>query len=646
MKTNSLWPGQDSFFVGCNYWASHAGTAMWSDWRPDVVERDLQLLSEQGLEVLRVFPLWPDFQPIATLYGGHGHEMDIRLGERRLPDDEMGRAGLSQEAMGKFREFADIARRQGLQLIVGLVTGWMSGRLFVPPALQGRNVLTDPQAIQWQVRFVNGFVRATKDHPAIVAWDLGNECNAMGPVRSSSEAFVWTSALSGAIKSADPGRPLISGMHGLSPTGNWRMQDQGELTDILTTHPYPYWTPYADYDPITTIRPQLHATAENLYYGQIGGKPCFAEEIGTMGPMVSGEAEAAAFLRGSMLSLWAHGCHGLLWWCAFDQMQLPHAPYDSNACEGELGLVTEQGRAKPTLREMDRLRRVFAGLPTLPPRRTEAVCIVGSSQEHWPVAFGSFMLAKQAGFDLIYRFEDQPLPDAKLYMLPCVSGTRGIPKLRWLELLERVSGGADLYVSVDDGYLLEFERATGLEVRGRGRRSGETVVTMLAGESECAAGGFPVAEASFKLEVRAVRARVLATEKDGNPVFTVANFGQGRIFFLSVPLELELIRRPEACYRPDAFPYWTVYEAFAERALSERAIRVKHPLVGMTEHDRDRSSRLAVLVNHAESETVLDLRLADAWTFEECLYGEVLPGAVPRCTLAPSDGAVVLLRKR
>ena len=28
------------FFVGCNYWARHAGMYMWSDWNPGVVERE------------------------------------------------------------------------------------------------------------------------------------------------------------------------------------------------------------------------------------------------------------------------------------------------------------------------------------------------------------------------------------------------------------------------------------------------------------------------------------------------------------------------------------------------------------------------------------------------------------------------------
>ncbi|MGE5530803.1 MAG: hypothetical protein ACM3VW_01630, partial [Bacteroidota bacterium] len=49
------------FVVGANYWASQAGTAMWREWRPDVVNDDLRRLSEAGLQMLRVFPLWSDF---------------------------------------------------------------------------------------------------------------------------------------------------------------------------------------------------------------------------------------------------------------------------------------------------------------------------------------------------------------------------------------------------------------------------------------------------------------------------------------------------------------------------------------------------------------------------------------------------------
>ncbi|MBK8881096.1 MAG: hypothetical protein IPN67_01550 [Bacteroidales bacterium] len=63
---------QGHFSVGCNYWASHAGTHMWRDWRPEIIEQDFKLLSENGIRVLRVFPLWPDFQPICQIYSSGG----------------------------------------------------------------------------------------------------------------------------------------------------------------------------------------------------------------------------------------------------------------------------------------------------------------------------------------------------------------------------------------------------------------------------------------------------------------------------------------------------------------------------------------------------------------------------------------------
>jgi hypothetical protein len=38
------------FVVGCNYWASHAGTNTWSNWQPQVIMDDLRQLAE-GQEI-------------------------------------------------------------------------------------------------------------------------------------------------------------------------------------------------------------------------------------------------------------------------------------------------------------------------------------------------------------------------------------------------------------------------------------------------------------------------------------------------------------------------------------------------------------------------------------------------------------------
>ena len=164
-------PGSE-FFVGCNYWASHAGTAMWRDWRPEVVEADFRLLAENGVEVARVFPLWPDFQPIQALTGGGQSFVEMRFGERPLPDTPAGRAGVDEVMVERFRELCRVAEANRIKLIVGLVTGWMSGRMHVPPAFERVNVITDPTAIRWQVRMVRYLVRELRGCPATnaTAW--------------------------------------------------------------------------------------------------------------------------------------------------------------------------------------------------------------------------------------------------------------------------------------------------------------------------------------------------------------------------------------------------------------------------------------------------------------------------------------------
>ena len=86
---------QDKFYVGCNYWASHAGTNMWREWDETIVRKDLSDLYEYGVRVIRVFPLWSDFQPVKMLYGELGKPCEIRMGETALGNDEFGKAGVS-----------------------------------------------------------------------------------------------------------------------------------------------------------------------------------------------------------------------------------------------------------------------------------------------------------------------------------------------------------------------------------------------------------------------------------------------------------------------------------------------------------------------------------------------------------------------
>ncbi|MFA5206984.1 MAG: beta-mannanase, partial [Lentisphaeria bacterium] len=594
-----------------------------------------------GMQVLRVFPLWPDFQPIHALGTPWNPLTEIRHGETPLPDDAWGQAGLSPEMMARFAAFLDLLEKNGLRCVVGLVTGWMSGRLFVPPALLGRNPLTDPVAIQWELRFVREFVRAFRGHPALLAWDLGNECNCMGQA-TREQAYVWTATIAAAIRAGDGTRPVISGLHSLTPAGTWTMQDQGELTDLLTTHPYPPFTPHCGIDPLNTIRGILHGTAESRFYADLGGKPCLCEEIGTLGRITASPAVAADYMRAVLFSLWANDCHGALWWCAFDQDHLEHAPYDWCTVERELGLLSATGRPKPVLGALGAFTRFLDGLPfrRLPARRREAVCILTRDQDQWGAAYSSFILAKQAGFDLDFRYAEQPLPEAPVYLLPSLKGMWILFRRRWLELLDRVKAGATLYLSLDDALLSGFEELTGLRPVTRELRTGAAAVRLegVPGRPEIPVDG------GYKITLEPVGATVLGREADGNPLFSEYRYGKGRVFFLGVPLEMQLARTPGVFHRATAPECWRVYAHMAADALKGRVVAKTEPLLAVTEHPVGRDDLLVVAVNQSPEPLAASLRLARGWRLAAALHGQAVSarGGVA-LRLPPCDAAVLRL---
>jgi hypothetical protein len=506
------------------------------------------------------------------------------------------------------------------------------------------NVLTDPVAIQWQVRLVRYLVRRFKDHPAITAWDLGNECNAMAAVPNRQAAWLWASTITHAIRVEDGSRPVVSGMHSLLParTWHWTIQDQAEITDLLTTHPYPVFTPHCDQDPVNTLRSILHSTAESRFYADIGGKPCLVEEVGTLGPMIASEAVAADFVRASLYSLWAHDCHGFLWWCAYDQLHLERAPYDWAACERELGLIRQDRQVKPVLETIQKFRHWLARLPLqkLPPRLVDAVCILTEGQDQWAAAYSSFILAKQAGFDLEFQHADQPLKAAQVYLAPSVSGMVSISRRRWLDLLEAVKAGATLYLSHDDCLLSPFTEPFGIEVQTRQRRNGLALITIEGTDAV-----FQVAS-RVRLTLKPLQAQVLGRETDGSPVFTCSRYGLGRIFFLGVPLETALANQPGAFLDPLQNPYWKIYQALGAQIHTGRIARVVEANLGLTEHPLNEGQRILVLIQYDPVDIQASLNLQPGWEVEATWQGQAKPtGQSVQVALEGNSACVILVKK-
>lgn len=603
------------FMLGCNYWASHAGAEMWKNWDEEQVERDMKDLSEYGVKYLRVFPNWKDFQPVMPVYGGEGRIKEYMLEGCREPENPW---YLDEVMLDRFGKFCTVAEKYGMKLIVGLITGWMSGRLFIPSALNGKNLCTDPVALKFELLMVRGIVSRFRDRDVIYAWNLGNECNCMSKVNTREEAMVWTAAVSNAIRAADPDRPVISGMHSLSVDRDaWRITDQADWNDILTTHPYAYFVPYCRNDPIDSIRTLMHGTCETMLYASVGKKPCLVEELGTLGPNICNDDISGSFMRLNLISNWANGSAGLLWWCAHEQLNLETPPYNWFMLERELGMLDINRRPKPILKEMKKFSDWLGTVDfELEAPVKDALILLTKEQDCWATAFMSFILGKQAGVTLDFLAPNLDIPDSAVYFMPSVHSGCPLYARYYNQLLDKVYNGAVLYVSNGDAFFNKREEVFGASV--------------ISSEDTYDSGTFTFNgsvipyERYCKVGIEPTTAQVLANDGNGKPIFTVNNFGKGKIYYLNFPLE-DMLSRQNHAFDGGAYK---IYEYVLKELLEKKTVRKLNPKVGVTEN-----GSIATVINYSNEPVKTGLYLQNGKRI-----GRIFRGNPDY--LEPCDGAV------
>lgn len=632
-------PGE--FFVGVNYWGSKAGVHMWraQDWDERAIETDIASLAKSGVEVMRVFPTWSEFQPVVQnlRWAGNPGEYIVEGTEQPVIDP----LWIEPGALARFRFFCDTCRKHNVKLIVSLVTGWMSGRLFTPRVVEGRNLISDPVALMWEGRFARGFVRKTKDHPAIVAWDLGNECNCLGRVKSQAEAWNWLNTISSAIRMEDPTRLVVSGMHG--QTSNnwgfeggecWTLQMQGELLDVLTPHPYPApWRVDANRGPFVAFRNSLHQVSQCLFYEGVAGKPAFPQEVGSFGPTLTPDRIAAPGLRQQIFCSWQHGLSGFLLWCSFRQMHLDYPPFCNNAMERELGIL-EADAARTPLPQAKMLKEFKAfkdALPfkALPPHKVEAVCLVSERMEFYHQAYGALMLAKQAGFDV--RFvgaESRELPPAQLYIVPSGSAWETYSNFAWNRVLKKADEGATVLVTRGSsvGYST-WEEVTGLEQQMW--RESRRINFTLDGVKLTATDGFTARQ-------NPVACDVIARDQTDNVVLSRKTRGKGKVLVVNFALEKDSVATFPNVFEGDfSNELWRIYAWAAREAGVSRLVTRKDPRLVVTEHPRPDGTTLVCALNTRAEDVAVEIAVKGT-------VGQVWNGAYEngRLKVRANDGCI------
>lgn len=625
----------ENFSLGINYWDSKSAINMWENFDIQTVRKDFEKLKAAKITHLRIFPLWTVFQPISALNDGY----EYRMGEAPLPDTEAGRAGVSEEACRNFECFCKLAREYDLKLIVGLITGHMSFRNYVPPAFVGKNIISDPTVIKWQLRFVRYFVSRFKGSEAIVGWDLGNEVNNFANSVSNDQFYLWCSTISSAIRVCDPSRPVITGFGSSNriDSGSSRLTEIGEYADWNTVHPYSIF--YTASDPVASMKCILDLPYSCRLNSDICHTPTFVQEFGAIGYMNCSERTEAQFYRAAAHTAFAHNCHSIMWWCAFDQGQMEYAPYDWNNIGSDYGFFDCNRNAKPIVSEniafSEFLKKIDGKLPEY---RTDAVILVprdeGGADTKNDTLRAAFMLAKRANIDVKFSYALDPIPDSPLYLFTGLSGNKSITRRRLTELLEKVKDGSVLYISLNTALFRMIPELTGVQFSSRVvHKNSKTLV--LDGHK------LPI-DSNTEYEIESVNSEILASDESNNPVFFCNQYGKGKIFFLTLPLETYLANRDGAFYKGNEPKYDLIYRKLSSAAGIHRLADSNNPFIRLTEHPVNENETYVYAINYSMSSQSADISLPDGVKITT-LLGEI--SDTHHLTLDADSAALFLIKR-
>jgi endo-1,4-beta-mannosidase len=325
----------------------------WSQFDRAEVAADFARIAGGGLDSVRVFLTWEDFQPAPD-------EVDPAMVERLVT-------------------VADLAGELGLSLVPTLFTGHMSGVNWLPAwALGGsggddrfrvvsggavvesglRNWYADAVVMDAQALLASEVAAALSGHDALWAWDLGNENSNCVLPPSQEAARAWLTRIASAIRAVDESALVTVGLH-MEDLEEDRLLGPHDATgacDFLSMHGYPIYARWAEGATDDRLLPFLARVTRWLGDGRETlfsefGLPTFRRGERQSSALLIEEAAAAAYTARALAGLRRAGCLGAMLWCYsdYDPALWDDPPLDLAVHERSFGLWRADGSPKPAV---------------------------------------------------------------------------------------------------------------------------------------------------------------------------------------------------------------------------------------------------------------------------------------------------------
>jgi endo-1,4-beta-mannosidase len=373
------------FLLGINYWPRSSAMYMWQRFDPDEIAEDMTRIKALGLDVVRFFLMWEAFQP-------EPNAMDAA-------------------ALRRFDAIVERIAEAGLQAMPTLFCGHMSGVNWLPSwtlereTSHGRfrtiardtvvdrsigDFYANPELLRAQELFARRVGERVREHPAILAWDLGNEFSNLRQPQTPQNAAEWSLRLTESLREAS-GIGSTGGMHGedFDKDRNLRPSSIARPWIFPTMHGYSVYSAFARDRLDANVVPFLCQLAQSfsgkrVLFSELGNPQCPPGSSRVNGFACLDEAEMALYGRGAIDRLHARGALGAFWWCwaDYDQGLANLPPFDLAPHELRFGVVRRDGSPKPVAQMLTQFaaeeREVVEALP--PPIAGEAEHYAGLPQ--------------------------------------------------------------------------------------------------------------------------------------------------------------------------------------------------------------------------------------------------------------------------
>ena len=325
----------------------------WTQFDRAEVAADFARIAGSGLDSVRVFLTWEDFQPAPDAIDGAMLERLVTV--------------------------ADVAGELGLALVPTLFTGHMSGVNWIPAwALGGsdgderfrvvsggavvasglRNWYTDPVVVDAQALLATEAAAALSGHEALWAWDLGNENSNCVLPPDRAAACAWLARIVSSIRAADDTALVTVGLHmeDLEEDRLLGPHEASTVCDFLSMHGYPIYARWAegttdDHLPAFLARMTRWLGDEREILFSEFGLPTYRRGEAHGSALLIEETAAAAYTAMSLAGLRRAGCLGAMLWCYsdYDPALWESPPLDLAVHERSFGMWRADGSPKPVV---------------------------------------------------------------------------------------------------------------------------------------------------------------------------------------------------------------------------------------------------------------------------------------------------------